>query len=96
MESLLHCGALVARAICRIGQTDLRYSKDQLVERYEVDDPLAEVERLHESTNSAPLDSLPYSMVDGLAIFRMTRFGTSSQNWHRRQIGTRLIRLIFC
>jgi anthranilate synthase component 1 len=32
---------------------------DQLVERYEVDDPLAEVERLHESTNSAPLDSLP-------------------------------------
>ena len=36
-----------------------RYTLDQLVERYEVDDPLAEVERLHESTNSAPLDSLP-------------------------------------
>ena len=69
MESLLHCGALVARAICRIGQTDLPLFEAQLVERYEVDDPLAEVERLHESTNSAPLDSLPYSMVDGLAIF---------------------------
>ena len=36
-----------------------RYTLNQLVERYEVDDPLAEVERLHESTNSAPLDSLP-------------------------------------
>jgi anthranilate synthase component 1 len=41
------------------GKQISRYSKDQLVERYEVDDPLAEVERLHESTNSAPLDSLP-------------------------------------
>ena len=48
--------------------TDLPHRKTNL-SSYEVDDPLAEVERLHESTNSAPLDSLPYSTVDGLAIF---------------------------
>ena len=41
------------------GKQISRYKEAQLVERYEVEDPLAEVERLHESTNSAPLDSLP-------------------------------------
>ena len=59
MEPLLHCGALVARAICRIGQTDLPLQGSSTCRALRVDDPLAEVERLHESTCSAPLDSLP-------------------------------------
>ena len=36
-----------------------RFTGDRLSERYEVDDPLAEIEQLHGSASSAPLETLP-------------------------------------
>ena len=58
MEPLLHCRITCSASICCRGRHS-RFTHDQLIRTYETADPLQDIEALHQSENSAPLESLP-------------------------------------